>query len=552
MDYKRAFHVIDMDPVSYMKRFAIPAVLFGFLFAGIFYLFLPDLFSGPANVIPALIPVICILFAVLYPISAAEGKGSEIDNQMHYYISQMGAVATAQTPRVDIVRIVSENEEYGYLAEETKKIFELVTIWNKSLEDGCRFIAKRTPSVIFQDFLDRLAHGLKSGEDIKDFLSSEQNVVMNEYESMYNGAMYNIEVIKEMFISLIMSLIFLASFAVIMPVITGMDAVTLLLIVLATFVVTDLMILMYTKSKVPTDPVWQAPGRYVTDYRLKLYRSIPISLGGCLIVTILVILHGDLETPIAVALCLTPLVYTGRVASNIEKSIRRRDNNFPAFIRSLGSSAGARGGLIDEALRALRIHDFGPLTNDVNGLYRRINTRVDKVKSWEMFADNTGSHLIKRFSVTFVEATHLGGKPEVVGNMIATNFHRILALRKKRVQSANSLVGSLYGLTAGIGFTLYISLSVVELMQDMFMTIDMPPGMSMGMVIYTDIGDMGTLSLLVLLIMIVHSLLSAILLKVVDGGHMLIAVTNFVIMVWIAAISAVVTQEAVSSLLGIG
>jgi flagellar protein FlaJ len=74
--------------------------------------------------------------------------------------------------------------------------------------------------------------------------------------------------------------------------------------------------------------------------------------------------------------------------------------------------------------------------------------------------------------------------------------------------------------------------------------------MSMGMVLYTDIGNIEILSLMVLFIMIAHSLMSAILVRVVDGGHMLSSTVDFVIMVWISGISAVVTRTAVTSLLG--
>jgi len=177
----------------------------------------------------------------------------------------MGSVATAETPRLDIIRIVSDNKEYRELATETKKIYNLVTVWNMSLAEACRFISKRTPSVIFEDFLDRFAHGLQSGENIKSFLFAEQNVVMNEYEAMYNGAMYNVEIIKELFVSLVMSLIFLASFAVIMPVITGMDAVALMGMVVAVFVITDIVILLFTKGKVPKDPLW-SKSNIIPDY----------------------------------------------------------------------------------------------------------------------------------------------------------------------------------------------------------------------------------------------------------------------------------------------
>ena len=550
MDYKKAFHSIDMEPLSYIKRFALPVIVFGFVFSFLLYFLLPNLFVGYAKLIPVLLPFLCIGFAIYYPISIADGKAVRINNNMHYYITQMGAVATAETPRLDMIKIVSENKDYGELAEETKKIFDLVSVWNLSLADACRFISKRTPSIIFEDFLDRFAHGLQSGENIISFLAAEQSVVMKEYEAMYEGAMYNLEVVKELFVSLVMSLIFLASFALIMPIITGMDAMLLMGLVVGMFVITDGVMLMFTKSKVPKDPIW-SKNSITTDSKLKMYRSVPISIIGCVLVSIPVIIYGKIPAPIALAISLTPLVYMGFVTRKAEKGIKRRDENFPSFIRSLGSSAGARGGLIDDALKALRAHDFGPLTNDVNELFKRLNTRVDKSKSWEMFAAGTGSQLIQRFSVMFVEATHLGGKPDVIGDIIATNFHRIVNLRKRRFQSASSFVGVLYGLTGGIGFTLYISLGVVELMQNMFSNMEMPPGMSMAMILHTDIGNMELLYLMVLFIMVVHSLMSAILIRVVDGGHVFSAAVDFVIMVWISGVSAVVTKAGVGSLLGL-
>lgn len=550
MSYEKAFKNIGMEPKVYAKKFALPIIVFGFLFSIILLTLFPDLFAGATKYIPMLIPVICIFFALSYPLTILAAKASRIDNNMHYYITQMGSIATAETPRIDIVRIVSENQDYQELAEETKKIYDLVSVWHLSLADACRFTSKRTPSIIFEDFLDRFAHALQSGEDVKTFLFAEQSVVMNEYESMYMGALYVVEIIKELFVSLVMSLIFMASFAVIMPVITGMNAELLMGIVVLVFLVTDIVMVMFTKSKIPKDPAW-SQSKTMTENKLKLYRSVPISIAGCIIMFIAVSLYGKIETSIAVAMVITPLVYTGHVSRSIEKAIRRKDENFPAFIRSLGSSAGARGGVIDDALKALRAHDFGPLTKDVDSLYKMLVTRIDKFSSWEYFASNTGSNLVQRFSVMFVEATNLGGQPEVIGDIIATNFHKIVTLRKKRSQSAGSLVGVLYGLTGGIGFTMYISLGVVGLMQDMFTAVEMPPGMSMGMVLYTNIGSIETLSNMVMLIMVGHSLMSALLIRIVDGGHMLSATTDFVIMVWISGASAVVTMSGVSSLLNL-
>ncbi|MBP2029973.1 flagellar protein FlaJ [Methanohalophilus levihalophilus] len=549
MDYHKAFKVMEMEPTTYVLKFALPLIAIGFLFPAIMYTFFSDLFTGSAYYIPAIIPPICILFAVYYPLSILGAKVGKINNEMHYYITQMGVISTAETPRIDIIRILSENKSYALLSEESRKIYNLVVVWNLSLSDACRFISKRTPSVIFQDFLDRFAHGLQSGEDVRTFLESEQAVVMHEYESMYNSALYNVEVIKELFVSLVMALIFMASFAIIMPVITGMDAVLLMTMVAVMFSMVYVAILFFTRSKVPKDPIWQQTKRN-TEKKARLFRTIPISLIACTVIAIVLFFYDKFPTLIDIPMVMTPLIYTGRMSSKIEKEIRRMDENYPAFIRSLGSSAGARGGMIDDALRSLTNHDFGALTQDVNDLFRRVNTRIDKFQAWEMFAANTGSNLIQRFSEIFVEATNLGGKPELIGDMLASNFLKIVNLRKKRYQSASSLVGVLYGLTAGIAFTLNISVSVVGLMQDMFTSMQMDSDMSLGMIIYTDIGSVQLLSLMIMFIVFVHAAVSALLIRVVNGGHMLSGTTDFVIMMWIGGVGAVFTENAVGVLLG--
>ncbi len=549
MDTKTAIASLGVPLPKYIKRFALPIVIFGFLLSGVLYVLFPELFLGPAQYVLLLLPITCIAFVIMYPFSVAAGKANEIDSNMHYYVTQMGALAMAQTSRKELFNILAHDPNYHLLREESQKIFLLMDTWNLSLADACRFIGARNPSIIFADFLDRLAHAVQSGEPIERFLESEQDVVMNDYDTMYRGAIMTIDIVKEMFVSLIMSLIFLASFSAIMPIITGMDATNLMLISVFAFVMTDIAVIFFIKSKVPKDKIWQQLNIESVAKR-NLKRSVTISLAGCLVVIPIV---GFITAPgvIKAAIVLTPLLYTGRIASKEEARIKRKDNNYPSFIRSLGSSAGARGGMVIEALKSLRAHDFGPLTTDINHLYSRLVSRINKLTSWDFFAVETGSNLIHRFSTMFVESTHLGAKAELVGDMIATNIHRIILLRKLRYQSASTMVGVFYGLTAGIGFTLYISLGVVELMQGMFESVEMPPGMSIGMILYTDI-NIGVLYTLITFIIISHSLLSAVMIRLVDGGNLLNGTTHFVLMVWIGAISAVVCKSAVTSLLGIG
>ncbi|MCK5659728.1 MAG: archaellar assembly protein FlaJ, partial [Methanosarcinales archaeon] len=432
MELKKVISSLEMPLGSYLKRFAIPVIAFGFIFAYILGAVLPNMFAGSARYILYVLPVICIGFAVAYPYSIAAGKALDIDHNMHYFITQFGALVNADTSRSEMFLIMSKNADLGSLADELGKIYLLTDTWNMGLSSACRFISQRTPSEMFADFLDRFAHATQSGEKMSDFLTSEQNVVMTDFETMYAASLTSVGVIIEMFISLVMSVIFMASFSAIMPIVTGMDATLLMSISVVSFVVMDLGILLFVKRTLPNDPIWHKL-EIDTESDLKLKRSIPISLFGCLIAGLVAtFLLQSLPMSVKIAIAVTPLVYTGRVASIEEAKIKRRDLNYPSFIRSLGSSAGARGGMINDALKSLKAHDFGPLTGNIHALYKRLNTRINKIGAWNLFSAETGSNLIQRFSEMFVQATHLGAKAEVVGELISTNFHRITTMRKKR------------------------------------------------------------------------------------------------------------------------
>ena len=138
--------------------------------------------------------------------------------------------------------------------------------------------------MLFSDFLDRMAHSVQAGQAFEDFVISEQTVVMNDFMTMYQDSLNSIDMIKEMFISMCMSLIFIVAFAIIMPIITGMDSILLLGGAIAIFIGTELVILLYARSKVPADRIWHTLEiETVADRRIKW--SMPISLFLCIIVT---------------------------------------------------------------------------------------------------------------------------------------------------------------------------------------------------------------------------------------------------------------------------
>ena len=549
MNTKVIFHCLGISQEKYFKNFVIPVTILAILFPIIMLVLVPSVMEGVLIVGVLLVPIALFAIVIIYPISSLEGKKKEIDNNIQYYITHMGVLATSQMTRVDLLLKLSHTEAYGYLAKETGRIYALVFYWHVSFPVACRFIAQRTPSVLFSDFLDRMAHSVQAGQDFGEFVLSEQTVVMNDFTTMYQDSLNSIDMVKEMFISMCMSLIFIVAFAIIMPIITGMDSIILLGGSIAIFIGTELVILLYARSKVPADRIWHTLDiETPADRRIKW--SMPISLFLCMIVTVIVLVFTKLPTTIMFAASLTPLLLTGLIARTEENKIKRYDNNFGAFIRSLGGAAGSRSGLILESLKELISHDFGPLSENVNSLYKRLKTRLNTPRSWEHFAAGTGSNLIERFATMFVEGTNVGGKPAIIGDIISKNFMSILSMRKLRYSSASSLIGVLYGMTAGISATMFLALSIIAMLAKMFSNISIPDidiGISIATISATNIPLMTTM---LMIMMVCHSLMSAMLIRIVDGGHPFNTYTHFVGLVWVSALTAELTMQGMGPLLG--
>lgn len=550
MNSKVIFHCLGISQQKYFKKFVIPVLILSIMFPVVILILVPSIIQGVMVIGIILVPLALFSVVIIYPISSLESKKKDIDNNMHYYITHMGVLATSQMSRVDLLLKLSHTEAYGYLAKETGRIYALIYYWHVSFPVACRFIGNRTPSELFADFLDRLAHSVQAGQVFEEFVISEQTVVMNDFTTMYQDSLNSIDMVKEMFVSMCMSLIFIVAFAIIMPIITGVDSILLLGGAIAIFVVTELVILLYARSKVPADRIWHTLNiETVADRRIKW--SMPVSLFLCMIVTGVVLVFTQLPITIIFACSFSPLLLTGLIARFEEDKIKRYDNNFGAFIRSLGGAAGSRSGIILESLKELIGHDFGPLSGNINNLYKRLKTRLNTPRSWEHFAAGTGSNLIERFATMFVEGTNVGGKPAIIGDIISKNFMTILSLRKLRYSSASSLTGVLYGMTAGIAATMFLALSIIAMLAKLFSNVSIPDidiGISIATIASSNIPLMTSM---LMVMMVCHSLISAMLIRVVDGGHHFNTYTHFVGLVWISALTAELTLKGMGPLLGL-
>lgn len=436
-----------------------------------------------------------------------------------------------------------------------KKVYIIVDKLHRSLPEAFRFLAKRTPSKVFADFLDRLAYSLDSGVELKDYLFQEQQTVMDDYQTFYEGALYDLDIFKEIYESVIISIVFAGAFMIIGPILTGQNIGRLALYLAFLILAAEIGSLLVIKYRMPEDPIW-AEKRVETPRYRRIKRAAIIS--GMLVPIVFLLYFAlirprfHLPTPFVIALSLTPLAYLGNVVRKEEGIIFRKDENFPAFIRSLASSLAASGASLLLVLKYLSAHDFGMLTEDIRALYRRLAVRVDSARAWDFFIAETGSWLIGIFSEIFRESLRLGAEPDYVGKVISRNFERLVRLRRKRLQSVSNFIGIILGLTGAFAFSLAASFQVAVTINSIFSKFQVPTEYIGNVIHVIPPSGLKLLDLSLIIIMIVHSLLSALAIKVADGGNLLASLYYFVILLWVFAIGMYIGQVLMSKFMSVG
>lgn len=548
-----SIYKINMTPKKYIRKVFLPAILLSAFFGMALFFLLPDEL-GKIKIIALFIPMLGVLYPIIYPYIEIDRRKNEINSRSHFFITAFGVLSISDVDRKYILKILSEKKELGYLTKEIHKLHVLVERWNQSLAKAARFLAKRTPSKNFADFLDRFAHSQDSGESMERFLFKEQETVMNDYATYYRGALYEIDVFKEIYSAILLSLAFLMAFIIIIPMLVGEDIVKLSLYVTIFFTIVEVGIAYFIKSISPYDPIWHSRD-VITGVDRKLLFSFIISLTGCIIIGALLYIFRNSEVisripfQFLIAITVTPLLYSGYIARKEENIVKRKDENFPSFLRTLGSSASARGGLILEPLYYLTAHDFGPLTQDIKKLYKRMSLRIDMMKSWKFFSAETGSHLIDVFSKLFVESITLGAEPGKVADIIASNFSRILTLRKKKFQVNSSFIGIVYGITAGIAFSIAISFTIAEVTNKLYSGLNVDLGTLTGLIYIIPAENLRLVSYIIFAVLLIHSFISAVLIRVIDGGHYLNSLMHFVFLVWTSASVVFISDKVVNTLI---
>ena len=554
------------DPNKYFKRILIPLVL-----TGIFIFILPyllDLLNVLINIDLLLFYLggaIPIVLAILYPYILWKNKEVEINENMHFLITHLRVLSLAEMGLKDVIKLIGGKKEYGALGEEFRKISVLTTQWKSTLENAFRFIADRTPSKILRDFLDRFSQAIASGVGHREFIEREQESVMEDYKTMYESSNNVITILNEIYVAMLTSIAFLMVFGIISPMITGLNVNTYVYTSSFVLIAAEACLLYFVYSFIPKDSIWHKLAKKSDrekQMRKTFYYSILISI---ILGVILLFLKFFISSPmiaiipyeILATISLTPLIVPGFYAIKEEDNIARREKNFMGFLPNLGSIAAMRRGKIIESLGYLSEKDYGILTEQIKRLYKRLKTRISGKESWEWFGAETNSNLIQRFSEMFREASQVAADPHKSSRMIVENMRKVRDLRFKKLTILKTTNSLFYGITLGITLTIYISLIIARhignataQMGAVFENLQRTTGLG-GILPSIPSEVFSNVFLIIFIVLLLHSFIMALTIKVLRGSHRLSILFYFVIMSWIVSLTAAATRYFLTGLFGL-
>ncbi len=506
-----------------------------------------------------------IILGVFYPYISWKNRESDINGKMHFFITHIRVLAISDLSLKDIVNVIGGNKAYKSLGEELRKISVLADQWRVPISKTFRFVGERTPSKILRDFLDRFSQSLDSGVEHREFIEHEQDAVLQEYKTIYEASNENVVILSEVYVSLLIAIIFVMSMGIVLPMVMGsQDMGSFIYVSSFMLLASEGMLLYLLRSMIPPDEMWHSTGEKgeIEQSLLRTFKTtLIISVLLCVVLSISKIylslpIISMIPLEILIVAGLTPLVIPGIKALREEEHMSRKERNFMGFLPALGSISTMRGGRINDSVYYLSEKDYGILTKHIRDLYRRLRTRINDDAAWEWFGVDTGSNYIQRSCEMFRQATAAAANPRTVSRMITENIRKIRDLRVKKLAIVRTSSAMLAGITFGISFSIYISFVVARHLNSILISTNAGnpfegTTIDVGSILTTVPPEVFTQNFfLIFIVLLAHSFLMGLTIRSLRGSHFIVTFFYFIPFAWIVAITSIAVDIGLRGYLG--
>lgn len=580
---------LSMPVPEYAMKVVVPSTIVGLLVGAFVFWGASGLFTGASGILLAFIfPLLTGGVAAAWPLIQTQRIAIAIEREMHMFITRMGILSLGDAGAQSMFDILKQMGDYGALAEEVQAIETLVDRWHTNLPEAARIVGRQSPSPIWGDFLDRMAFSVEAGQPLEDFMRSEQDTFQEEFNTLYDTRLEAVDTLREIYISLTTTGMFLLVVAGIHLVLfmtgtleddpwTVMVRIRWILLAALIYSLLQFFGLISFMILIPDDDLFSR-NDMTTPYKIKMRRAwaiasiigvaiILLTLFSSFLISYTVILENWHKYGLlSIAVIVTPFAVPAYLVGMEERSVRRRDESYPGFIRALGGTAQARSSEPSATVRALRGIDFGALNNSIDQLERRLSMRIDSDHSWDWFAADANSMMVSRFIRIYLEGAQSSGEPAGVAELVSKNTTNLLSLRRRRALSSGTMQGVAFGVLIAMITSLNITISIVQGLgssisgvaqgitgTDVAAIPELSGGFGLPVLDDSTVVEENiflfkiVVSVLVLLMIVILGLISA----RIRGGGITLSVGQMISMLWVAGITSYLTAVILDASIGL-
>ena len=377
--------------------------------------------------------------------------GTEIEEEFLILLCYLASISTAYPTYKDLFKQATTFPLRDKTLKRILKSLVSSVSMGYTYAEACAHVSKMTKNPLVSSFFERISQTIAIGNPLPSFFKRELESYRKEYNNWYDRQIRDLTFVREVFTAITASITFISISMMLLVLTFPGDPHQLLMAVSIAGIIAMSVVVLVEKLVIPTDRLMHGLPHKTKGQRLLRY-FLPLSAfpAGVIFFLLFTLVHNSTLVFWGFAFSLTalPFVPTGLLGKVNEKEVKTLDQNFPAFIRSLGSTASSVGLSFVYALNTVKEVKFSSLTRHIKRLYNYLVIGVDPGVAWEQFEGETGSELIHRYGQIFSDTVSLGGDAEKIGNLISTVFLEKLNLRAKRYLVYSSLRGLIYPLQA--------------------------------------------------------------------------------------------------------
>jgi flagellar protein FlaJ len=166
--------------------------------------------------IPILTAVMCFLLFNYYPYQKASSRQKNIEVNLPFVMTHMGAIAESGVPPQIIFQLMAQFKEYGEVSREMEKIVRNINMFGIDPLTSVKEVAQKTPSDSLRQLLYGFVTTTESGGNIKTYLKNAGTQALFEWRMKRERFLQQLSAYAEFYTGLLIAapLFMIAIFAV--------------------------------------------------------------------------------------------------------------------------------------------------------------------------------------------------------------------------------------------------------------------------------------------------------------------------------------------------